>query len=54
MNDYRLLIQAVQAVEGKIDLLFSYLQSTLTPLLYVLIFYILLKVGLTCVRGYKQ
>lgn len=53
MYNYWDLIQAVNDLGTKIDLLYSYLQSTLTPILYIILFAVLLKVGFHCIRGYK-
>lgn len=52
MYDYQIvtainnLIRVVQGLE-------TYLHSVLTPLLYLIIFAILLKICFTCMRGYK-
>lgn len=53
MYSYYELIQAVNQLSSKLDQLSAYLHSVLTPLLYVVIFAILLKIGFSCIRGYK-
>lgn len=50
---YYELISVCESIEEKLDTLILLLQQNLTPILYVITFFVLLKVGLTCLRGYK-
>ena len=47
------LIRVCNEISSKLDTLTLYLQNTLTPILYLIAFFVLLKVGFTCLRGYK-
>lgn len=53
MYNYYELVQAVNRLITVVQELDSYLRSVLTPILYVLVFAFLLKIGFTCLRGYK-
>lgn len=53
MYNYYELIKVVESVGDKLDVLCTFLQSNLTSLLYAVVLYILLKVGFSCLRGYK-
>lgn len=53
MYNYYDLIKAIQSLEDLVNKMFVYLQSVLTPILYVLCFALFLKIGFTCMRGYK-
>lgn len=53
MYNYYELIKAVQSLENLVNELFIYLRGVLTPILYVLCFVLFLKIGFTCMRGYK-
>ncbi len=53
MYNYYDLINAVNRLISVVQGLETYLHSVLTPILYILLFAFLLKVGFTCMRGYK-
>lgn len=53
MYNYYELIQACNAISDKIDTVITLLQSNLAPLLYIVTFAVFLKIGFTCMRGYK-
>lgn len=53
MYNYYELIKAVERLETLLNNMFTYFQSTLTPILYVLCFALFLKVAFTCTKGYK-
>lgn len=50
---YYELISVCQDIETKLDTVITLLQNNLTPILYVITFAVLLKIGFTCLRGYK-
>lgn len=50
---YYELISICESISGKIDTIISLLQQNLTPILYIITFFVLLKIGFTCLRGYK-
>lgn len=47
------LVEICERIEGKLDSVILLLQQNLTPILFVITFFVILKVGLTCLRGYK-
>lgn len=51
--NYYELIAVCESIETKLDTVITLLQNNLTPILYVITFFVLLKIGLTCLRGYK-
>lgn len=53
MYNYYDLISAVNALGVKIDTLISLQAATLKPILFTLIFILLLKVGFSSKRGYR-
>ncbi len=60
MYDYSSLIRICNEISGKLDIVTSqltilteYLQSVLTPILYIICFAFFLKIGFTCLRGYN-
>lgn len=50
---YYELIAVCESIETKLDTVITLLQNNLTPILYVITFAVLLKIGFTCLRGYK-
>lgn len=50
---YYELIAVCETISTKIDTVITLLQNNLTPLLYIITFAVLLKIGFTCMRGYK-
>lgn len=50
---YYELIAVCESIEDKLDTVITLLQNNLTPILYVITFAVLLKIGFTCLRGYK-
>lgn len=52
MNYYD-LVTICQGISNKLDSLLNLLNEVLYPILYLIGFYILLKIGFTCLRGYK-
>lgn len=50
---YYELVNVCERIEEKLDTVISLLQQNLTPILYCIAFAILLKIGFTCLRGYK-
>lgn len=53
MYSYYELVTVCEAISNKIDTVIILLQNNLTPLLYIITFAVLLKIGFTCMRGYK-
>lgn len=53
MYNYYDLIAVCETISGKLDTVISLLQLYIPQILSVLTFAILLKVGFTCLRGYK-
>lgn len=53
MYNYYELVQVCETIATKLDNVISILESNLTPLLYIITFAVFLKVGFTCLRGYK-
>ncbi len=54
MYNYYELVAVCNQIAEKLDFLTLYLQNTLTPILYILAFAFLLKIGFTCLRGYSH
>lgn len=52
MNYYE-LVRICGDISNKFDDLSVYLENTLTPLLYIITFAVFLKIGFSCLRGYK-
>lgn len=52
MYDYQ-IVTAINNLIRVVQSLDTYLRSVLTPILFVIIFAIFLKIGFTCLRGYK-
>ena len=50
---YYELLTVCENIERKLDSLIILLQNNLTPILYVITFFVFLKIGFTCLRGYK-
>ena len=53
-DDIAVLKSFAAQIAEKLDFLTLYLQNTLTPILYILAFAFLLKIGFTCLRGYSH
>lgn len=53
MYNYYELVAVCETIATKIDTVISLLETNLTPLLYIITFAVFLKVGFTCLRGYK-
>lgn len=50
---YYELISICETISTKIDTVIILLQNNLTPLLYIVTFAVLLKIGFTCMKGIK-
>jgi|GEM_PF-5482068 len=50
---YYELIAVCESIATKMDTIITLLQQNLTPILYIITFFVLLKIGFTCMRGYK-
>ncbi len=60
MYDWSNLVRICNEISGKLDIVTSqltiltdYLQGVLTPILHLICFAFFLKIGFTCLRGYK-
>lgn len=53
MYNYYELVAVCERIELGVNTIITLLQQNLTPLLYLITFAILLKIGFTCLRGYK-
>lgn len=51
--DFSELVSICNTISGKLDTVITLLQNNLTPILYIITFALLLKIGFTCLRGYK-
>ena len=51
--DFSELVSICNTISSKLDTVIELLQFNLSPILYVITFYVLLKIGFTCLRGYK-
>ena len=53
MYSYYEVVRELELIYNLLSNVFDYLKSTLTPLLYLLTFAVLLYFGFKCVRGYR-
>lgn len=53
MYNYYELISICETISGQLDTVITILQQYIPSILSVLTFALLLKVGFTCLRGYK-
>lgn len=53
MYSYYDVVVRLEYIYNLLNDVFTYLKSTLTPLLYLLTFAVLLYFGFKCVRGYR-
>lgn len=53
MYNYYELVAVCETIATKIDTVIYLLETNLTPLLYIISFAVLLKIGFSCLRGYR-
>lgn len=53
MYNYYELVAICETISGQIDTIILFLEQYIPPILYTLTFALVLKIGFSCLRGYK-